>query len=218
MRKLLYLIGLIMFLGACNNDVFVPRPSDTPDIVEPDPDPDPEPESDDSLRVVGFKYDDASLKVSENILTYQAETTFINNTNYRGATILFDNYNNSVVRISSNTYWVLPWVTEPEYMIDIPGIKDGIPGFYGEKAPFKIGSFAIPYQYMPGHKEYFDLPPHSKVTAVVTYNRRRVRATGILTYEMIEFPETSRDSAQIQVDVEFPVYISVEWGEIKPAE
>ena len=171
-----------MFLGACNNDVFVPRPSDTPDIVEPDPDPDPEPESDDSLRVVGFKYNDASLKVSENILTYQAETTFINNTNYRGATILFDNYNNSVVRISSNTYWVLPWVTEPEYMIDIPGIKDGIPGFYGEKAPFKIGSFAIPYQYMPGHKEYFDLPPHSKVTAVVTYNRRRVRATGILTY------------------------------------
>lgn len=214
MKKWLCLIGLFMLLTSCNNEVFVPRPSDIPDIEEPEPTP----EGKDSLRVIRFNYDPGSLKVSDYNFTYQSKTTFINNTDNRGAYILFDNYNNSVVSVSSNTVFALPWVKEPKYMIEIPGLKDGIPGFYGMEVPFEFGKLLIPYQYMPGHKEYFDLPPHSQVTAIVTYKRKRVLAMGIMTYELTTFPKISRDSATVMVSVDVPVDISVEWGEIIPAE
>ncbi len=207
-----------MLLTACNDEVFVPRPSEVPDIENPEPEP--EPEKKDSLRIIDFVYDSASLKVYDKPEEDIGKSTIINKTDNRGAYILYDNYNKSLVRISSNTYFVLPWVEEPKYMLEIPGLKDGIPGFYGSELPFAFGTFTLPHEYGPNesHLSYFDLPPYSQVSATIRTKKKRVEATGTLYYEMVDYPGTSRDSVKVNVFVEVAVQTSVEWGEIIPVE
>lgn len=206
---------LVMALTSCNDEVFVRRPvAEMPPDAEPDPD-DPA-ESTDSLMLVSASYNEWPLEVKPEYMVLDAETHFENHTSSSGVGILFDNYNSTLIRISNSTYYVTPWARSGQPSIGIPGLdKEGNPGFYGAEIPFAFGLTVLPHQYMPGHVEYFDLPPHSKVSAKIYTTRSMVTAKADIVYYITGFPN-SLEKGWVDVQVSVPVDIRVEWGEVKP--
>lgn len=214
------LITFILFFGiiltSCNNDVFVPRPEE---VIPPEenPDSDPKPEITDSLILKSLTYIDGTLQVNSSLEDVrESKTTFINNGDkIIKVTILFDNYNHSIVKISNSTYYVLSWKEiQPE--IEIPGFDArGVPGFYGTKIPFKFGTTSVRCQFLPGHTEQFDLPPFSKVTAMVSTRRKVVTAKAEIIYSHSDYPN-SLQTGWADVSVSVPVEMTLSWGEVIP--
>ena len=215
---LAYIILLCPVLTACNEDVFIDRPEiEEPPVEKPDPDPEPKPEITDSLHLNSLIYDKSSVTLHEDEYVSEATTIFTNYTQSSGVSILYDNYNYSLVRISNSTYYVIPWAKEqPD--VEVPGLdSEGIPGLYGTMIPFAFGVTRIPQQYMPGHIERFDLPPNSKVKATVYTTHRLVTAVANINYYISPYSESLTDGS-VNVSVSIPVDIRVEWSEILPAE
>ncbi len=210
---LIFFLSLTGALVGCNHYVFVDRPEpEEPPVVNPDPDPD----MTDSLVLKTLVYNKASLTLTDETWTQEAVITFENHSSSTGVKVLYDNYNSSIVRIFNNTYYVIPWAKKGQPDIDVPGLDSiGVPGFYGTKIPFAFGTSVIPRQFMPGHSESFDLPSDSKVTATVSITYRVVRAHADIEYFMSSYPDSS-DSGWIDVRVDVPVDIEVEWSEIIP--
>ncbi|MDE6371492.1 MAG: hypothetical protein K2K92_08400 [Duncaniella sp.] len=214
-KLIIWILLLGTVVASCNDEVFVRRPvAEVPPDVEPDT-ADPG-ESTDSMILVSASYNDWPLEVKPEDLVLDAETHFENHTSSSGVGILFDNYNSTLVRISNSTYYVVPWARCGQPSIEIPGLdKEGIPGFYGAEIPFAFGLSVLPHQYMPGHIEHFDLPPHSEVTARICTTRRVVTGRADIIYYNTGFPN-SLEKGWVDVQVSVPVDIRVEWSEIKP--
>ena len=224
MKKLPYIIILLLtgVMTACNDEVFVSRPpveipdnSDDPD----DPDTPDDPYDAGVFMLASIKYNESSLTLGPYEQSFTTGTTFINNgPKAIDVTVLFDNYNGSIVQISNTTYYAIPWAPADEQpCVPIPGLdSDGNPGFYGQEIPFAFGKSILPYQYMAGHTESFSLPAYSKVKADVTVTRCCMEAKADIKYYMSNFPE-SLDNGWVVVSVQVPVKIQVEWSEVTPA-
>lgn len=222
MKYFLIYISILggLLITSCNDDVFVRRPEPEKPIEKPDPEPGPGPDEEftDSFMLKSIDYQMSTLSIQPEPLVLQSQSNFINYTSNTGVSILFDNYNSTWVKIYNSTYYVLPWAKE-QPLIEVPGINaDGEAGFFGTKIPFAFGNTYIPAQYMAGHIERFDLPPNSKVTATVTVTRRIVEVRGDISYYIDNYPDPSIVKNWAQVVVTVPVDISVEWGEVTPAE
>lgn len=217
-KLITYIFAMGAFLMSCNDDVFVPRSGE---VIPPEeePEPEPKPQLKDSLILKSLVYQKDSFEIDSSLeKVWQHTTTWYNRgdkpqTGY----LLYNNYNNSIIRISNHTYYVISWKTEqPE--IEIPGINaDGVPGLYGVKIPFKFGSTTIRGQYMPGHEESLELPPFSSVTATIYVLRKVVKAKADITYGVFGYPD-SKDTNWVEVSVSQPVDIKVEWSDITPIE
>ena len=193
-------------------------PVEIPD--EPDNPDDPDDPYDAGVFMLSsLEYVESTLTLAPDEDGYTTRTTFINNgPDVINATILFDNYNGSIVRISNSSYYVIPWApAEEQPCVPVPGLdSEGNPGFYGQEVPFTFGKFVLPYQYMEGHTESFSLPGYSKVTAEVEITRRCVEAKADIKYYLTKFPD-SFDNGWVVVSVQVPVKIQVEWSEVTPA-
>ncbi|MBD5356763.1 MAG: hypothetical protein HDR88_07145 [Bacteroides sp.] len=215
-----YIIILPLLFAACNDDIFVKRQNpEQPPIEEPSIDSEPKPEVTDSLILTSFVYDKESLTIVDDAeVILDAKTTFVNHTSSKGVWILYDNYNHSIVQIHNNTYYVTPWAKSDMPYVEVPGIdSDGNPGFYGTEIQFAFGTTIIPRQYMAGYKEYFDLPPHSQVSATIYTTYHSVVANADIKYYSSSYPTLIEDG-WVTVKVTVPVDIHVEWSEITPAE
>ncbi len=219
MKQLLltYIVILGVLFTACNDMVFVQRPEPEEPPVE-EPDPGAEPEFEDSLMLKSLVYDKSTLRLEDEEIILDATSTFSNHTESWGVTVLYDNYNKSIVTITNSTYYVTPWAKNQDKHIEVPGLdSDGVPGFYGTEIPFSFGTTVIPRQYMAGHMETFDLPPHCKVSATIYTTFRSVTAKADIEYFMTSFP-SSIENGWVKVTVWVPVDIRVEWSEVTPAE
>lgn len=217
MRTLSIYITLLLAvtLAACNHDVFV-----EPALPEnPDPGPDKPEEPDEptgELILESGEYDLATLASDPaDVYTFESKSTFFNHDSEGRMTILYDNYNASLIRISNSTYYVTPWATE-QIDIPVPGLDaEGTPGFYGAQIPFKFGTTVLPYQFKKGEKESMLLPADTKVTATVTTLRRAVTVKGKIVYIDTNIPSYPQES-EIEVTVMQPIDIIVEWSDIEP--
>lgn len=205
---------------SCNDEVFVKAP----DIVdpnpepEPEPDPDPEPDINDFLMLQSITYDESSIKLVEDVINSSTRVTYKFNGTGGNATILYDNYNSSLVRISSNTQFLLPWA-EVQPSIFIPTLDAQLtPGFWGLEIPFEMGLTEVPCQYMAGERESLYVPDKSEVTATVYIQQRIVKAQATITYQLVENPAETPAEARVNVEVWQPVGIRVEWSDIKAIE
>lgn len=216
-KLIIYIFALCALLMSCNEDVFVPRPGE---VVPPEePEPEPKPQLKDSLILRSLVYQKDSFEIDSSLeKVWEHQTTWYN----RGdkpvtGHLLFDNYNNSIIRISNHTSYAISWKKEqPE--IEVPGINaEGSTGLYGVKIPFKFGSTTVRSQYMPGHEETLELPPYSSVTAKIYVLRKVVKAKADIIYGIFDYPD-SKDTNWVEVSVSQPVDIKVEWGDIMPIE
>ncbi len=219
LSMLRYIVIPMILLAACNDNVFIDRPNpEMPPADEPNLDPDPEPEITDSLILVSLIYDKESLTLDSEEMVLDAKTTFVNHTSSEDMTILYDNYNSSIVMISNNTYYVTPWAKSDRPSIEVPGLdSEGIPGFYGTEIPFAFGTTIIPRQYMAGEKAHHDVPTHHQITATVYTTYKSVFAKAVIKYYSSDYPTIIEDG-WVDVTVAVPVDIRVEWSEITPAE
>lgn len=210
----MYVLLLSVAMASCNDEVFVPRP---PEVIPPEENPEPEPENTDSLVLLSLTYNIGTLKV-EPVGETVRETIFNNNGDKPiEVHVLYDNYNNSLVRISNSTYYVIPWKKEQPY-IQIPGIDSfGLPHFDDTEIPFKFGITSVPGQFMSGHTESFVLPPHSKIKTYIYVNRKVVTAKADILYYISDFPDSLSEN-WVDVSVSIPVEIRVEWGKIMPIQ
>lgn len=219
MKTYIYIIGLAMAftVASCNDEVFVERPKDTPPSTEEPDDPDT-PEMTDSLMLKSFRYLENTLELGENESVYEVTTTIKNFTDSRDIQLSYDRYNNAIVRIYNNTYYVTPWAKSGQPEVEVPGLDaDGVPGFYGTKIPFAFGRTIIPGQYKQGEIIHFDLPKNHQVTATAYVTRKAVRAKADIEYNSIEYRNSIMDG-WVEVQVEIPVDITIEWSEVTPAE
>lgn len=219
----IYILIIGVLFSACNDEVFVPRPAAPADEEQPQPDPDPDPdpkpqpESKDSLFLKSYSYITESLEVGDQNVVDKTSITFENNTDYRGASVFYDNYNKITVRISNNTQYVTPWAKTGQPEIEIPGFdSNGVAIFNsGISTPFKFGAFQLNGIFKAGEKNYFDLPEHSKVTATITITKKAVKAKANMQYYSTQFPEQMSDGWFV-VQVIQPVDITVEWSDVTP--
>lgn len=212
-----YIVIPLILLAACNDEIFIDRPKpEVPPAEEPDISS--EPEFTDSLILVSLVYDKESLILDDEEMVLDAKTTFVNHTPSENMTILYDNYNYSIVRISNTTYYVTPWATSERLYIEVPGLDSkGVPGFYGTEIPFAFGTTIIPRQYMAGETAEHDVPIHHQITATVYTTYKSVVAKAAIKYYSSSYPSIIEDG-EVKVTVSVPVDIYVEWSEITPAE
>lgn len=209
-----HVLLLSVAMASCNDEVFVSRP---PEVIPPEENPEPEPENKDSLVLQSLTYGIGTLNV-EPVGESISETIFNNNCDKPiKVYVLYDNYNNSLVRISNSTYYVIPWKKE-QPNIQIPGIGSyGLPYFDDTEIPFKFGITSVPRQYMPGHTESFELPPSTMIRAYIYVNRKVVTAKADIVYYISDFPDSLSEN-WVDVSVLVPVEIRVEWGKIMPIQ
>lgn len=212
-----YIIMIGALFTACNHEVFVERPEvEEPPVDNPEPDPDPE--IADSLILKSFIYDESSLTLASELRVQEAISSFENHTASRGVSVLYNNYNSSIVYISNSTYYAIPWAKTGQPDIEVPGLdSEGVPGFYGTVIPFAFGSTVVPRQYMADHREDFDLPPYSKVTATIYTTYRVVTASADIEFFIASLP-SYLDDGRVTVRVAVPVDIKVKWSEITPVK
>ena len=212
-----YFVIPLILLTACNEEVFIDRPKpENPPADEPTIDS--KPEFTDSLILVSLVYDKESLTLDSEEMVLDAKTTFVNHTPYENMTILYDNYNSSIVRISHTTYYVCPWATSERLPIEVPGLdSEGVPAFYGTVISFAFGTTIIPRQYMAGERAEHDVPIHHQITATVYTTYKTVIAKATIKYYSSSYPSIIEDG-WVKVTVSVPVDIRVEWSEITPAE
>lgn len=207
----------MILLAACNDEVFIDRPKpEKPPVDEPTIDS--KPEFTDSLLLVSLVYDKESLILDSDEMVLDAKTTFVNHTTSEKMTVLYDNYNYSIVRIWNSTYYVTPWSTSERLSIEVPGLdSEGVPGFYGTEIPFAFGTTIIPRQYMAGERAEHDVPIHHQITATIYTTYKSVVAKAAIKYYSSDHPSIIEDG-EVKVMVSVPVDIRVEWSEITPAE
>ncbi len=213
-KLITYALLLFVAMVSCNDEVFVSRPAE---VIPPEENPDPEPEKTDSLELLSLTYDIASLHV-EPIGEMVRETIFRNNGGKSiEVNILYDNYNNSLVKITNSTYYVIPWKKEqPD--IQIPCIDSfGFPHFDDTEIPFKFGITSVPHQFMVGHMESYEIPPYSKVSAQIYVKRKVITAKADIIYYISGFPD-SLSYNWVDVSVSVPVGIRVEWSDVSPIQ
>lgn len=209
-----HVLLLSVAMVSCNDEVFVSRPSE---VIPPVENPEPEPENKDSLMLRSLTYNIGTLNV-EPVGETVRETTFNNNGDKPiEVWVLYDNCNNSLVRISNTTYYVIPWKKEQPY-IQIPGLDSfGLPHFGDTEIPFKFGITSVPCQFMSGHTESFVLPPYSKIKAYIYVKRKVVTAKADIVYYISDYPDSLSEN-WVDVSVSVPVEIRVEWGKIMPIQ
>lgn len=218
MKKiLLFLISILgITLVACNDEVFLRHPEPT-EPESPEPEPPDEPEFTDSLRLISLTYDPTTLEEGHELWTTESKTTFFNHDSEGDMTVLFDNYNHSIIRVFNSTYYAVPWA-KSEPIIEIPSFNSElVPGFYGVEMPFAFGSSTVKSQFLAGHQESIHLPADTKVTAIVFTTRKMVMAKADIEYTRIEEPYY-KASGWVNVVVWQPVDMRLEWGEITPIE
>lgn len=213
-------MALGMVTAGCNDEVFVRHPEvGKPDRPGPEPPDEPEPECADSLMLTAFDYFDGSIEVTDELWEQEGITNFYNHDSEGKMTVLFDNHNSTIVSIINSTYYVTPWATEHQMLIDIPryDTATGSVTLLDEFMPFKFGITSVRGQLMAGHTESITLPADTKVRAVVYTTRRKITAKAQIAYFNTATPDRT-ETGWVNVAVWQPVEIRLEWGEITPIE
>ncbi len=218
--RLIFAIIAVAALAGCNDDVFVKLPpqGDEPGS-QPTPPDEPEPFYPDSLILTAFDYFENSIELTDELWEQDAVTHFYNHDSEGTMTVLFDNYNSTLVSISNSTYYVTPWAKEDQMYIDIPCLDiatDEVtirPHFM----PFKFGITSVKGQLMPGGTSSLTIPGNTQVKATVYTTRRKIAAKAQIAYYNTAYPNTT-ETGWANVIVWQPVDIRVEWSDVQPIE
>lgn len=216
MKRFVWILIAVLgyFLMSCNDEVFVKEPV----VIEPTPEPEPEPEPDvdDFLVLQSITYNESAIELAQDVVNSTYRVTY----KFRGtggdATILYDSYNSSRIKISSDTQFILPWA-QLQPTISIPTLDDQlIPGFWGLEIPFEMGITVVPAQYLAGENETLSVPADSEVTATIYVSQRILTAPATIKYHLLNSTNISPEEANVTIEVLQPVQIRVVWSDIKP--